>query len=178
MIGFTRKGPTKKHLWEQKPMNTLHFTIDIDDSRDPQRVAELVEAYLGGIAGVTSQDWALNPQPIEASPIKRHAREAALGFFEAEYGAFDEEGNPRELPSVDDDVLDEVVALGFIRVTEAVAGLAGRAGRFMVEVAAILNDDEYETTQEQTLAAGEVQPSGPATPGRDAGRVLGDGRSD
>ena len=163
-------------------MDTLHFTIDIDDSRDPQRVAELVEAYLGGIAGVTSQDWALNPQPIEttveateASPIKRHAREAALGFFEAEYGAFDEEGNPRELPSVDDDVLDEVVALGFIRVTEAVAGLAGR---FMVEVAAILNDDEYETTQEQTLAAGEVQPSGPATPGRDAGRVLGDGRSD
>jgi len=165
-------------------MNTLHFTIDIDDSRDPLRVAELVEAYLGGIAGVTSEDWALNPQPIEttveateASPIKRHAREAALGFFEAEYGAFDEEGNPRELPSVDDDVLDEVVALGFIRVTEAVAGLAGRAGRFTVEVAAILND-EYETTQEQTLAAGEVQPSGPATSGRDAGRVLGDGRSD
>jgi hypothetical protein len=158
-------------------MNTLHFTIDIDDSRDPLRVAELVEAYLGGIAGVTSQDWALNPQPTEASPIKRHAREAALGFFEAEYGAFDEEGNPRELPSVDDDVLDEVVALGFIRGSEAVAGLAGRAGRFMVEVAAILND-EYETTQEQTLAAGEVQPSGPATPGRDAGRVLGDGRSD
>jgi hypothetical protein len=155
-------------------MNTLHFTIDIDDSRDPLRVAELVEAYLGGIAGVTSQDWALNPQATEASPIKRHAREAALGFFEAE---FDEEGNPRELPSVDDDVLDEVVALGFIRVTEAVAGLAGRAGRFMVEVAAILND-EYETTQEQTLAAGEVQPSGPATSGRDAGRVLGDGRSD
>ena len=158
-------------------MNTLHFTIDIDDSRDPLRVAELVEAYLGGIAGVTSQDWALNPQATEASPIKRHAREAALGFFEAEYGALDEEGNPRELPSVDDDVLDEVVALGFIRGIEAATGLAGRAGRFMVEVAAILND-EYETTQEQTLAAGEVQPSGPATSGRDAGRVLGDGRSD
>jgi len=156
-------------------MNTLHFTIDIDDSRDPLRVAELVEAYLGGIAGVTSHETTV--EATEASPIKRHAREAALGFFEAEYGAFDKFGNPCELPSVDDDVLDEVVALGFIRGIEAATGLAGRAGRFMVEVAAILND-EYETTQEQTLAAGEVQPSGPATSGRDAGRVLGDGRSD